>query len=248
MRDTLQRVRSSRMIVLGDMNATMREEEDGEIKGANDNGERMEAWTTDFGLNLQNWRWNQGERGTWCGSPLSPPITIDWIATSLEVSAEVRGCRVVELQAETDHRMVMADVEWCEGKKATGRTKFKRMSRKSCGGEDNPVEAARMQLNEVQKRAKKAVEEDKQKYWEKLSEEVEKAAQENNMAAVFRAIRPFYRKRPKQMGFKRPPNEMEEGLEHFRRLLTRSQVPPVEPIALLCQEKFESRPPARTDP
>ncbi len=296
LRTTLEKYRTKRMLVMGDFNATMTQE-DGTVRGVNDNGERLEAYWTDYDLRPQNWRWGTEEsQWTWGGSPLAPQRTLDWILASEDIDKEVEKCETVEFLAETDHRMVRIEVRakgrevmekprkkrrrtrehppenavqvervWAQwrGKATVKKIKEERKPRKDFITEETwrmlkkkyvtlaawrtekdpqKKDMAKEELGEIQRQTKEALRRDRLSWWEKRAAETQKAAMECNVAAVYRALRPFYRRRAKRMGFRRSEMELKRGLEHFKKILTEPPKPPVEAIELATTTKFEARP------
>ena len=295
LRATLEKYRAKRMLVMGDFNATMMRQADGKIGGANDNGERLEAYWMDYDLKPQNWRWGTEEsEWTWGGSPLAPKRTLDWILASEDIDEEVEKCEAVEPLMETDHRMVRMEIlgkealveapkkghkkerkitqesstpvehVWSQWKSKAPKKKPReeRKPRKEFITEKTwqllkekygilakwrrekdaqKKEEAKAELVQRQKEAKEALRKDRLEWWEQRAAETQKAALECNVAAVFRALRPFYRRRPKRLGFRRSEEELKKGLEHFKRILTEPQTPPVETIELRATAKFVPR-------
>ena len=97
-------------------------------------------------------------------------------------------------------------------------------------------------LADLQKQVKQAVHNDRMLHWEKLAATIQEQAAANNSTAVFRTLRAFYKPRPKRRGFTRSQEEMNEGAEHFRKLLTDPATPPIFPAALPSEPRYVARP------
>ena len=116
-RATVDKNRRKEMLVMGDMNATMRIE-GGEIMGKSERGERFEALTKDFDLHLQNWKWRgPREEWTWDGTNIGQgKMTLDWVAATSEMEKQIQQVQAEWPAVETDHRMVIVQLRKAEGK------------------------------------------------------------------------------------------------------------------------------------
>ena len=141
-RATLEKYRAENRIVAGDFNATMQLGPGGTTVGKNENGGRVEAWAEEFQLELQNWKWGTENTWTWGGTQLCPEKrTLDWIAMSEKSARLARKCKVVDPEGlETDHRMVVMELEMVEEAAKTGKSMRKGPAQRSKAGKIRHVE------------------------------------------------------------------------------------------------------------
>ncbi len=214
----------NKLVLLGDMNATMRTSESGEIHGANDNVETLQV-ETDHRMVMVDMEWkksaeeaNTRKRKVPRAPPKNAETPVERVWQQLKTLAPKR-----EKEARRPRAEFISEATW----KILREEKYVALNRwRRVRNGPEAIEAKKV-LEEAQRKAKEGLEQDKMSFLERIAKQAEKAAMGNDQAALFRVLRPFYRARPKAQGFRRSGEALQEGLEHFRNILTNPPIPPI---------------------